>query len=41
MIPRWMPYSIPLYIDPIKVVFEKMKEHIKQPSTEEGGPAET
>lgn len=24
MIPRWMPYSIPLYIDPIKAVFEKM-----------------
>ena len=25
MIPRWMPFSIPLYIHPIKLVFEKLK----------------
>jgi len=26
MIPRWMPYSIPLYIEPIKTVFERLKQ---------------
>lgn len=32
MIPRWMPYSIPLYIDPIKAVFEKMGTQLHQES---------
>jgi len=24
MIPRWMPYSIPLYIEPIRRVFDRL-----------------
>jgi len=24
MIPRWMPYSTPIYIDPLKTVFERL-----------------
>ena len=29
MIPRWMPFSIPIYIDPIKEVFERLSEQTK------------
>ena len=29
MIPRWMPFSTPIYIDPIKEVFERLTEQSK------------
>ena len=31
MIPRWMPYSIPIYIDPIKAVFARLNDQAKAP----------
>ena len=33
MIPRWMPFSIPIYIDPIKEVFERLTEQTKTQET--------
>lgn len=33
MIPRWMPFSIPIYIDPIKSLFERIKGYRKGSAT--------
>ena len=35
MIPRWMPYSIPLYLEPISRVFERLGEKKKDDVVEE------
>ena len=43
MIPRWMPFSTPLYIDAIRVVFDRLKDiSLSQESEEESkqGPSE-
>lgn len=31
MIPRWMPYSTPIYIDPLKNVFERIRAKPAEP----------
>ena len=35
MIPRWMPFSTPIYIDPIMDVFQKLRDLTRGASSED------
>ena len=30
MIPRWMPYSTPIYIEPLRQVFERLQAKVEE-----------